>query len=168
MENKEKELITEDLVADPMCYNIALGGQGGNLGKVVNEKIGEIMSKVLLGKPKTEAHKKNIGLANKGKVRSESFKNNTSKKTRERMSQLSEDERKSIFGHSKELNGFYGKKHTPESIEQMKRNKKFPSGAEHPCAKPVTINGVTYSTRKECMSKLGISKKKLYKLLGEN
>lgn len=27
--DKEKELVTEDLVNDPMCYNLTIGGQGG-------------------------------------------------------------------------------------------------------------------------------------------
>jgi hypothetical protein len=27
--NKEKELITEDLLCDPLCYNLTLGGRGG-------------------------------------------------------------------------------------------------------------------------------------------
>lgn len=29
MNNKEKELITETLVKDPMCYNLTIGGEGG-------------------------------------------------------------------------------------------------------------------------------------------
>lgn len=29
MNSKEKELVTEDLVSDPMCYNLTVGGEGG-------------------------------------------------------------------------------------------------------------------------------------------
>jgi hypothetical protein len=31
MENKEKELVTEAIIADPNYYNLALGGQGGKI-----------------------------------------------------------------------------------------------------------------------------------------
>ena len=31
MENKEKEIVNEQLLADPLCYNIGIGGQGGML-----------------------------------------------------------------------------------------------------------------------------------------
>jgi len=52
----EKALITEDVVKSKNTYNDALGGHGGNLGPVVNAKIGQIMSIVLKGKKKTNEH----------------------------------------------------------------------------------------------------------------
>lgn len=168
MELKEKEIITEEMLLDPLCYNLALGGQGGNLGENINKRRGQTMSKILLSVPKTEEHKKNIGLANKGKTRSDDFKNNAALKTKERMAQMKEEERKKVFGHCKESNGFYGKKHSKETIEKIRKNKLALKGLNHPCLKPVTIDGITYPSRKECMAVLGISKTKLYRLIGEN
>ena len=40
-------------------------------------------------------------------------------------------------------------------------------GSKNANAKPVTVNGVTYQTRKECLEILGITKRQLYKILGE-
>ena len=38
---KEKELVNKEFVNNPASYNVAEGGQGGNLGDLVNKKIGE-------------------------------------------------------------------------------------------------------------------------------
>lgn len=35
LNEKERELITQEVLDDPNCYNLALGGQGGDLGKDV-------------------------------------------------------------------------------------------------------------------------------------
>lgn len=39
MNLKEAEIINSDLLKDPLCYNLALGGQGGNLGEEAAQKI---------------------------------------------------------------------------------------------------------------------------------
>jgi len=39
----EAEIVSEEFVSNPMTYNIAVGGTGGNLGTIVNEKISEQM-----------------------------------------------------------------------------------------------------------------------------
>ena len=80
---------------------------------------------------------------------------------------MSEIERKERYGHSGEQNGFYKKSHSDFSIEKMKKTiGDSRKGSKHPCAKPVTINGVTYKSRVECMAELGINKRKFYKILG--
>lgn len=38
----EKEIINEKIINDENSYNIALGGTGGNLGEIINEKIRKI------------------------------------------------------------------------------------------------------------------------------
>jgi len=167
MEDKERELVNEGLINDNMTYNIALGGQGGNLGSLVNKKIGLAMSAINSGKSKSIKHKKLIGSGNKDKVRSDDFKNNLSVQTKERMKLLTKEERKNIFGHSGDANGFYGKKHTLESIHKMKQNRKCTKGENNPNAKKITIDGITYNTYKECMNVLNISRRKLLKLLGD-
>lgn len=68
----------------PYGYNIAFGGQGGNLGIEVNRKISEsqikryknpnareITRKALLGKPKTDQHRANLSKVKKGKCLTE-------------------------------------------------------------------------------------------------
>ena len=39
MNLKEAEIVNEDLLKNPMCLNLSLGGQGGNLGEEVSLKI---------------------------------------------------------------------------------------------------------------------------------
>ena len=140
MESKEKELITEEILSNPMCYNIALGGQGGNLGSEVNKKIGQTMSKVLAGVKKSASHKEAISIAKKAYKPT----SNTIEKIKQtailNYQNMSADEKRKKYGHSGHTNG---------------------------SAKPVTLNGITYSTRKECCEALSITKHKLYKLLGE-
>lgn len=65
MEQKEKEIITEDIVKDNNYYNMAPGGQGGNVIKHSEEskkRKSQAISKKLKGKPKSEAHRKSISL----------------------------------------------------------------------------------------------------------
>lgn len=59
-----------DLIRSWGCdlTNLASGGQGGNLGSLVNSKI----SKALSGIPKSEEHKKKLAESRKGKRHSES------------------------------------------------------------------------------------------------
>lgn len=39
----ESEIVNEEFVNNPMTYNLAIGGTGGNLGTIVNQKISEQM-----------------------------------------------------------------------------------------------------------------------------
>ena len=169
MELKEQELVTEQVLSDPNCFNLALGGQGGNLGAAVNARIGTAMSVLLTGKPKTEAHKnalrqvwveKEYSVPLERKQRIKETITNT-------WAAMGPDERQAKCGHQGAANGFYGKKHTTSSIETMKANLPDRSGSNNSRAKSVTLFGVTYATCKECMETLCISKTKFYKLLGE-
>ena len=54
--------------------------------------------------------------------------------------------------------------HTIESKRKISESKK---GSNNPNAKPVTVYGISYATRKECLENLGINKRTLYKILGE-
>ena len=141
MDSKEKELLTEELLNTPLCYNIALGGQGGNLGERVNAKIGETMSRILTGSKKTEEHKKAIQEAKKSYKPTEYTIEKIKNTAKMNYQNMSKDLRSKKYGHP---------------------------GAANGCAKPVILNGVKYATRKECCQILNISKSKLYKMLGEN
>ena len=140
MESKEKDLINETLLSDPMCYNIALGGQGGNLGATVNKKIGQTMSRVLTGVSKSITHKKAISVAKKAYKPTSNTISKIKQTALLNYQNMSKDEKREKYGHKGNTNG---------------------------SAKPVTLNGITYSTRKECCEVLSITKHKLYKLLGE-
>ena len=167
MESAERRLVTERLISDPLCYNLALGGQGGNIGPIVNEKIGRAMSACLKGKPKSEAHKAALRKSHTGRKISQELKERISKSVSKKWRSLTTEERKSKFGHAGNTNGFYGKVHSATTVEKIKTSiGDSRKGAKNPNAKPITLFGVTHSTRKECMQALNISKQQLYKILG--
>jgi|LakMenEpi03Aug12_release.lakeMendotaPanAssembly.Ray.scaffolds.fasta_scaffold287011_2 group I intron endonuclease len=140
MEDKERELLTEDALSNPLCYNIALGGQGGNLGSVVNKKISESTSRAMKGVSKTEEHKKAIQKAKK-----------LYKPTKDTITKI---KKTAVLNY--------------QNMSKEEKNRKYGhSGSSNGSAKSVTLNGVSYSTRKECCQMLNISKSKLYRLLGE-
>jgi hypothetical protein len=88
----EKTIVTEDLIQDPNCYNLAVGGKGGCLGGSENQKQiarelgfknkGRVHTEVsrkriaagLKGRKHSEETKKKIGIKHKGKVLSASTK----------------------------------------------------------------------------------------------
>jgi group I intron endonuclease len=170
MNKKEYELVTESLINDPLCYNIALGGQGGNLGAKVNKKIGLRMSQILKGKPKSESHKnalKNTQFAKTYRP-TELTKEKIQQTLLETWRLMPQEERKTKCGKPGEKNSFYGKRHHFDSLDKMRATiGDSRKGSKNPNAKPVTVYGKSYTTRKECLEDLGISKKKLQRLLGE-
>jgi hypothetical protein len=168
MNLKERQLVTENIILDKMSYNFALGGQGGNLGKLVNDKIGTKMSILLKGKSKSESHKQALResklLYKPTEETKEKIKNTISNTW---ASMLAAD-RKTKCGHPRNENGFYNKSHSCESVDKMKKTiGDSRKGSNNPNAKPIKIYGKTYLTRKECLEDLKISKSKLYKILGE-
>lgn len=166
----EKQLVDENLLLDPHCYNIALGGCGGNLGDDVNRRIGHKISEISSGVPKTTEHKNALkAVWNKKKHTLTAQQKGKIKTTiTATWKSMSEDERRLKCGHPGKSNGFYGKTHKESSLTQMKYNLPDRSGSKNPRAKQVTINNVTYATQKECIEALKISKRNLYKLLGES
>lgn len=170
MNNKESELVTESVVNDPLSYNIALGGQGGNLGPEVNKKIGLRMSQILKGKPKSQRHinaLKNTEFAKTYKP-TESTKKKIQQTVSETWRLMPPEERKTKCGRPGEKNPFYGKQHRLDSLNQMRATiGDSRKGSKNPNAKPVTVYGKSYTTRRECIEDLGISKRKLQRLLGE-
>lgn len=171
MELKEKEIVNETLINSDLTYNIALGGQGGNLGELVNKKISINTSIALRGKPKSESHKKALRESEfaKNYKPSSDTKSKISKTLLKTWSNMTEEERKQKCGFPGEKNGFYGKTHSQETLIKIKETiGDSRKGANNPRAKSIEINGVIYSTRKECMESLGMNKKQFYKFLGEN
>lgn len=170
MELKEKELVNEDLVNSKLTYNVALGGQGGNLGNQVNKKISKNTSKALTGKSKTEEHKQALSRAaiEKGSRPSEATRKKISNTVSNTWSSMTAEERKQKCGRSGEENGFYGKTHSEDTLSKIRETiGDSRKGELNPRATPITINGVTYSTRKKCMETLGMNKRQFYKFIGE-
>ena len=168
MNLKERQLVNENIILDKMSYNVALGGQGGNLGKLVNDKIGKKMSFLLKGKAKSDSHKQTIRESKLLYKPTEETKEKIKNTISDTWALMSAAERKIKCGHPGNKNGFYKKSHSCESIDKMKKTiGDSRKGSGNPNAKPITLYGKTYSTRKECLEDLKISKSKLYKILGE-
>lgn len=166
---RERELVNDSIINDPMSFNLAYGGQGGNLGPIVNERIGQAARRALKGKKKSIAHRRALSAAKKGMTVSEEQKQKTRNTMRARYSQMSPGDRKAVYGHPAELNGFYGKSHSEETKQRMRESVKLRlAGIANPSNKPITVNGVTYDSRKQCMEALGLTKYTFYKLQKEN
>ena len=76
MNNKEKELITEELINNPNCYNSALGGEGGphfKNRKHSPETIEKLKEASRNKTPSNETRKK-IGEANKKRIITDEFR----------------------------------------------------------------------------------------------
>lgn len=104
----------------------------------------------------------------KGYIKSKETINKTRESVTQYYSTMSTEEKKQKFGHAGEKNGFYGKNHSAETKEKLK--KAAASQDRHlnnSNAKPVTINGITYPLMKSAMVALGLNRKQLLKLLGE-
>lgn len=162
----ESELVTDDLICDPRCYNLARGGQGGNLGTEVNQRKGAAVSLALKGKRKSQAHKDAIGMSNSGKIRTLETRLRMAVGSQKKHDSRTEEERKSLFGKSSLNNNFYGKKHKQESIDLIKSKLAGTrTGGKSNRAKPITIDGIEYSCHKEAREVLGLTKNQLRRLL---
>lgn len=95
----EAEVVTQEVVNDPMSYNMALGGDGGSIH---SEEVLKHLSEVNRGERNPMYGKPG---ANKGKH----FSEETKKKMKE----------SALGKHSGELNGMYGKKHSFSSRKRM-------------------------------------------------
>ena len=191
----EKALVTESVISDPKSYNIALGGQGGNLGSEVNKIIGLKSSLYNKGKTKSTEHRKKLSESRLGTKRSKyvTEKIKATKKAwsdekrdefSKKMSELNKGNKNSFFGkkhtneskraigyskdHSGPNNPNYGNKHSDETKKKISETKKATStSGNHPNARIITLCGVTYNSISECCHLTGYSKKKVYKMLNE-
>lgn len=96
MNNKEREIINEELVSSKLTYNIGIGGEGGShfKGKKHSDKTKEKLS--LIGKSKKVSidTKKKISEAGRKRVLSDETKKKISDKAKQRM--LSDESRNKI------------------------------------------------------------------------
>jgi group I intron endonuclease len=168
MNSMEKKIVNESLVTNKQCYNIATGGEGGNLGSEVSKLISKNTSMALKGKKKSESHKVALSDSKKGHLVTIETRKNISDGLRKILDPMTVEERKNKFGKIGTDNPFFGKSHTDKTKELIREaigdSRK---GNKNPRAKSITIGGITYSTYKECMESLNLNKRQFYKLLGE-
>jgi len=167
LDQLERDLINEDIILSNEYYNVALGGQGGNLGKLVNDKIGKKMSICLKGKPKSDSHKLNLSISMAGRKQDPNIVKKRAKAWSDKVNKMGAERRKEVFGHEGSNNGFYGKSHTEETKDKIRKTiGNSRKGNNNPNAKQITVNGVVYLTQKECMKVLNLSKHQM-KILKE-
>lgn len=132
-------------------YNMTLGGEG-TFGK-----------KSWLGKKHTKESKRKISESNSGKIRTKEHSENISKsKLGKKIKPFTDEHKKKISESHK------GKKPFEMTKEIAQKISKSLSGGNHYSAKPVNINGIVYSCKKEAIQKLGINSYQLNKLLTTN
>lgn len=105
---REKELVNEELLNDPMCMNLQPGGGGG----LINEK-----------------HLKDFceagNRAFKEKLKDEKYKEEFKQKTEENL-KIARAKSKELYERGEfKLDTFRGKKHTPEALEKMRNSGRF-------------------------------------------
>ena len=104
---KEKEIVNEELLKDPLCMNLVIGGECGFRGGFISEN-----HKKKFIKEGNKAAVKSI----KEKFRDEDYRKNWAKKRKDTWDILPDDARKSIlFG----LKSFKNKKHSNETKEKI-------------------------------------------------
>lgn len=134
---REKQLITTEVLKDPLCMNLKLGGEGG--WEDVNPW------------PPTRARKLSlerrlqIGKSQEGKVKSQETRNKISKSNlgKHHIVHTEETKRKIREGNLKmkgENNGFFGKKHSDESIAKFKNRAYVHNGEIYTCIKKDQID----------------------------
>ena len=139
---KESEIVTEEFVKSDNTYNIALGGKGGDLGPLANQK----KSQKLKGHKVSDETKQKISKANKGnKVRLGASHTEESRK------KISEYRRKHKIAKGKN-NPMYGKNHTEESKNKMRKPHKTTGPKIRlsclGCCKETTVNA--YWRHEDC------------------
>ena len=119
----EAVIINEEMVNNPQCYNVAVGGKGGGGNCIPSEETRQKMSKSQRNRPPaSEETRKKLSEAMKGKKRSEETKRKISEKLKGRV--ISDEHREKL----KNNRGRLGMKHSEESkikiSETMKGRKK--------------------------------------------
>ena len=123
MNQKEKEIITDDLIKNKNCYNLGLGGEGGAMfkGKHHTEETKQKLREISSGKHHTEETKQKIREKNKGRIFSKESREKISKSLKKngRLNNMTEERKKKI---SKSLLTYYDKKGRKDK-RRIKREK---------------------------------------------
>ena len=126
MNNKECEIITEEFISLDTNYNMMLGGQGG-WSLAIESRMTRYVNR-LDQYNNNPQQCQGCGSILTHKSRNNKFCSHRCQNIHQNsMSELSPDRRREIMvkrNISGDKNGMYNKKHSPESIEQMKINRK--------------------------------------------
>jgi hypothetical protein len=170
LNKKEAEIINEKIINDPNSYNLALGGQGGDLSKFnkkINNRLGKKWEEIF-GKDRASELRKNHSKKLSG-VNNGMFGKN-----------LTAGENNGMFGKKGILCPNYGKIRTPEQKEKYrqvnlgKKDSEITKSKKKQAAKnrkyPYEIHQIdnngnllgSFRTIEEAITKLSISRKKAY------
>lgn len=166
LRRREREIVNEELLNDPLCMNLSLGGQALDHTDEVRRKISEKKKDI----PLSEEHKRKVSQALKGKKKPEGFgeKIRNSLKGRKLSEQHKEKVRAAQIGrklspaHVAAQNaGKLGKKHSEERNKRKgERMKGKPNLSGSKLQKKCTIDGIViYPSVSEFVKALGNGKK---------
>ena len=148
----ESTFVNQEIVDDPMWYNIRTGGSGGfRVHSDVRRRMSE-SRKGRPGKPHTAETKRKLSIAAKGRKpgrpgwnrgQKSSIETRTllSKVNQERYQKMTREERSLKYGRSGEQNGFFGRAHTEEFRQKISQTASTELYCDH-CG--VTVNRINY------------------------
>lgn len=121
MNNKEKELVTEELINNPLCYNLTKGGEGGPifLGKHHSESTKQKLREKSLNKP---AYKKSNEQIEKEK-QARYQKNNGSYFSEESIQKMRDARNKYYLEHSEKIKHVDRKNKIKKSKEEVNKSR---------------------------------------------
>lgn len=166
MENKF--IVELDSINPKIGYNSTLGGEGV-VGRVVSDQTKKKQSEYAKNRP--AEHRKKIGLARVENHKNGIYWHLTDPEYRRRISErqigklnhrygvkMSEEDKKWRSEMMKgEKNPFYGKKHSPETIEKMLKNRgRSFKGKMNPAALRIEVDGIEFDTKREAMDYFGV------------
>jgi group I intron endonuclease len=140
LSNRERKIVNESMVKDPMSYNIAIGGCGGNLLAGATDKERQQWKNKI---SKSTSGEKN-GMF--GKSQSDEGKQ-----------KISDNNKRPDHGNNNrkcDKNPFYNKNHTQTSLDKLSKST---SGSNNPRARMIRIDGIEYDCIKYASDVLGIN-----------
>lgn len=158
LNSAEAELITDEVLTDPLCLNIVRGGSGGQRSFSMETR--KKISEALKGRKKSPEHAAKCGRANIGRKHSDETraKKSASMRGRNPWDYQTDETRRKISEALK------GRKLTKNVRQKMSSSKigKLPNNA-----KPITFRGVVYPSRHHASVATGIPYTTLGRLLSK-
>lgn len=120
LKERERVLVNEEIVSDPLCLNLKLGGEGGGPAWNMLDEQSRTNQIFALqkrnSKPLTEEHKQNIGKGNRGKIRSEETKQRISdgSKKRDKSTYVGRPQKNSVWMNNNSERKFVPEFKVPE------------------------------------------------------
>lgn len=132
LKDREKELITEELLKDPMCMNLQLGGGGGFIGEEHRKKTSDLGTLAFQKKIKKDDEFRKYFKSKCSKRAKEMYKKGLSKKWKcDWTGRKHSEETKAKLRHHKNI-GENNPQYGTCWITNEKENKKIPRGSDIP------------------------------------